>query len=392
MLKKVFLLTCHNQYESKRYFTIRLAEAMKRAGLEISILSWDYGPVPDAVIETIKKERPDLTATFHQMSPQSDGEYFWSKLSQPHWTILLDPVFYDLELMKSRYSILSCVDRDDCNLLLSYGFQNVFFFPHAIEKEIFDSTETKKEHDVLFLGTCYDPDSLRKYWKKNYPKKIVTILEEAVDKVLTDVKTPFWRALLQTLMMNGLEPKEVEFDQLAYYVDQCARGIDRLQLIRSIKDVPIDIYGGSCWREEKPIENWSYYLSKQSNVTVHPPVNFFEGLNLMKKGKICLNSMPFFKNGTHERIFASYACGALPLTSDSLYLREIFDEGKEILYYQFRELDEVNEKVALFIKDDLKRQTAIDLGRKKVKELHTWDNRVETLLKEVPPILNAIKE
>ena len=182
-------------------------------------------------------------------------------------------------------------------------------------------------------------------------------------------------------MAYGIEPEEVEFDQLAYYVDQCSRGIDRLRLIRSITEVPIHLFGGKCWREIKPIEDWSYYLSKQANVILHPPVNYEDSLYLMKQSKICLNSMPFFKNGTHERVFAALACGSLPLTSESLYLRENFIDGKEILFYQAEDLEGTNDKVRRYIENEAIRKEIVDAGRMKVKREHTWDNRVEAVLR-----------
>jgi spore maturation protein CgeB len=384
MFKTLFLLSCHNQYESKRYFTQKFAEALRRQKITVKILSWDHGPVPEEIVKIIENEKPDLTASFHQLPPQADGNYFWDRLKRPHWTLLLDPAFYDLELMCSPWSIISCVDRNDCALLRSYKFENVFFFPHAVERDIFDSSPIEQDIDVIFLGTCYDPDHLHAFWQKNYPKETVDILEDAVERVLSDNKTPFWRALLQALTLHGVEPKDVEFDQLAYYVDQYSRGIDRLQLIRSITHVPVHIYGGTCWREEKPIKDWSYYLSKQSNVTLHPAVNFVDALNLMKHSKICLNSMPFFKDGTHERVFAGLGCGSLPLTSDNIYLRENFVEGREILFYQFTALDEVNEKVNHFVNDRKSREEAVALGQAKVAKEHTWDSRVQVLMKEMP--------
>ena len=92
--------------------------------------------------------------------------------------------------MRSPFSIISCVDRYDCDLLHSYQFQKGFFFPHAVERDLFDSVkeEPQRKLDVLFLGTCYDPDGLRAYWKKNFSKKICKCLEEAVELVFIKPK------------------------------------------------------------------------------------------------------------------------------------------------------------------------------------------------------------
>lgn len=391
-IQKICLLTCHNLYESKRYFTQKFAEALNRQGIETDILSWPLGPLPEETIEQIEAIQPDLTCSFHQLPPQSNGKYFWDTLKHPHWTILVDPAFYDLELMQSPYSIISCVDRSDCDLLRSYHFENGFFWPHAVERELIAplGKEIDKPLDVILLGTSFDPVNLRAYWRKMYPKKICKALDDAVERVLSDNSTSFFRALLQALITQGIDPHEVEFDLLAYYVDSYARGIDRLELVRSVKDATVHVFGGKCWRDEKPIEDWSYYLGKQPNVKIYPPVNFPDALELLKKSKICLNSMPFFKNGTHERVFASLACGTLPLTTDNIYMREIFTDEEDLLFYQFPNLDQVNDRVNLILNKESDWKRIISNGQTKVKASHTWDSRVDMMLKELPPILNGL--
>lgn len=386
-MNKICLLSCHNLYESKRYFSQKLSEAFQRAGVEAPILSWSHGPVPAEVIQQIEELKPDLTCSFHQLPPQNNTRYFWDETKRPHWTILVDPAFYDLELMQSPYSLISCVDRSDCALLRSYHFDHVFFCPHAVERELISPIHTEREYDVILLGTCYDPDNLRAYWQKQYSQEINAALDDAIEIVLGDNKTSFFRALMQALTLQEIDPHEVEFDQLAYYVDSYTRGIDRLQLVRSIKTASVHVFGGKCWREEKPIADWSYYLSKQANVTLHPPVNFVDALELLKRSKVCLNSMPFFKDGSHERVFAALACGALPLTSDNLYMREIFDEGQDLLFYQFTALNEVEEKVNAHLQDTRRREQMVARGQEKVKQRHTWDHRVQTFLSELPALL-----
>jgi spore maturation protein CgeB len=379
-ITNICLLVCHNLYESKQYFTAKLAEALNRHGVKTSILTWSHGKVPEEIVKQIEALVPDLTASFHQLPSQKGGAYFWDQLKIPHWTILVDPVFYDLELMQSPFSILSCVDRFDCDLLRSYHFEKGFFFPHAVERELIVSPDlNERDIDVIFLGTCYDPETLASYFKKTYSKKIFHVLMEATSLVLGDNKTTFLRALLQALTFEGVDPKEVFFDQLAYEVDSYARGVDRLNLIRSIKTASVHVYGGKCWREIQPIQDWSYYLGKQKNVHVHPPVNFADGLKLLQRSKICLNSAPFFKNGSHERVFASLACGAMPLTSDNLYLREQFTQGEDLLFYQTDTLSQVDSWVNTVLNDEKGRREVVKNGQQKIQEHHTWDARVKLL-------------
>ena len=84
MPKKITFLSCYNLYESKRYFTEKLAKAFQDQGFETSILSWSRGPLPEEIVAQISNNPPDLTCSFHQLPTQANGRYFWDTLKLPH--------------------------------------------------------------------------------------------------------------------------------------------------------------------------------------------------------------------------------------------------------------------------------------------------------------------
>ena len=91
----------------------------------------------------------------------------------------------------------------------------------------------------------------------------------------------------------------------------------------------------------------------------------------------------FFQNGTHERIFTGLACGALPITSDNLWVRKNFVHGEDILIYPPKQWQEVNSWVENYLNNPAKRQQLVDKGRQKVMREHTWDVRAEQLLQHL---------
>lgn len=390
MLKKIVLLVCNNQYQSKRYFTSKFAEAMQRKGLETTILQWQNGPVPLSLLDEIKVLKPDLTFSFNQPGPDEKGLFFWDYLKIPHWTFLVDPSYYDREMILSPYSILSCVDKFDCQMLDNLNFKKNFFCPHAVERELFTYVANERIYDVVFLGTCYDPDGFRNYLKQFMPPNIFQVFEEAAEMTLSDLKINFLQATMRTLLFHGLTPKDINVASLVYCVDSYVRGVDRLCLIRSIKDANVHIFGGRWFVKGPPAAEWSSYFSSGSNVKVHASVTFVESLEILKKSKICLNSMPFFKCGTHERIFYGLGCGALPITTRNIYIQEQFEEGKEILFYDFKNMDKVNELVNTYLMDNVLREQIVDQGRQKVMQYHTWENRADTMLENIGSILGKL--
>lgn len=176
-----------------------------------------------------------------------------------------------------------------------------------------------------------------------------------------------------------------------YYLDNYTRGKDRVELIRSIKDARVHVFGETSQDNAVGILGWKQYLAGQKNVTINPSIPFGAAMHVMRKSKIILNSMPFFKNGTHERVLAGLACGAVPVTTENLFFREIFKDGEDILFYQMDKREDVNAKINQLLADESKREAMARRGAEKVKAGHTWDIRVEQLLTELPAIFDRIR-
>jgi len=382
-IRKVCLITNFNLYESKRYFTEKLAEAMRRQGIETKIIDVHQEPMGSGTTKLIRQFNPDFTCSFNSFQPIENGRYMWDFLEIPHISFLVDPSFYSTTLINSKYSILTCVDRSDCEAVRSNDFNRVFFWPHAVERELEAEKKSDRIYDVVLLGSCYDYESLRMAWKQRNPASLCKVLDDAIDIVFTDEKISLAEALVQAWNVSKLNPHDVDFSLLYYYLDNYTRGKDRVELVRSIKDANVHIFGDLATDNAVGILNWKHYMASQKNVTVHPPTLFGEGLNVLKQSKIVLNSMPFFRNGSHERIFTGLACGCLPITSESIYLREQFVDGKELLFYQSANRGAVNDTINSLLGNEKKRKEIAAKGRKKVMKHHTWDNRVKELLENL---------
>lgn len=385
MLRKVSFLVNYNLYESKRHFTRKLAEAMNRKGIETRIIDVYENALTANEIASIRRYGPDLTCSFNSLLPVSETKFLWDLIEIPHLAILVDPVAYSLNLTRSPYSILSCVDRDDVSEVQKSGFKNVFFWPHAVEQEL-KADGGERPFDVVFLGSCYDYESLRASWRQRNPESVNRLLDDAIDLLFGDNKTTLPQALVQAFNASKADPKGVDFASLFYYLDNYTRGKDRVELIRSIKEAKVHVFGDLSTDNAVGILGWPQYLAAQKNVIVHPSVPFGQALQILKQSKICLNSMPFFKNGTHERVFTGLACGAVPVTTDNLYWREFFKDGEELILYPTKDRSHVDGQIEALLKDESRRAAIAEKGRAKVMAEHTWDRRVEQLLSEIPAI------
>lgn len=386
-IHEVWFIVNYNLYESKKYFVQKLSEAFRRKGVGTRIID----------LQTmIKEERaharlkpPSLICSFNTLLPhERTGKYFFEEKRVPYLFFLLDPAYFVTDYLKSKFSIISCVDQLDCDYLLQGKFNNVLFFPHAVERELAAKENAERPYDVVFIGTSYDPLKLKESWSQKYSKKVIELMEEAVEVTLTETAIPFWQAVEDLVKQKGMPITQEGLIQIATDVDLYVRGVDRLELIRSIKDATVHVFGGTSWG--KRVKGWPQYFANSSNVVVHPAIPFAESMEVLKKSKICLNSMPFFKKGTHERIFTGLACGSLPITTENLWVQEKFIKDKELLLYRPKRWDQVNEQVNYYLAHDKERVEMVSRGREKVMRDHTWDQRADQILEEVPPLIGGM--
>ena len=378
MLKKVCLLVNYNLYQSKRYFSKKLAEAMSRAGIEVKFIDVREQKIDEEISAEIQLFNPDITCSFHNFIQDKKQKFLWDYLKIPHVSFLVDPAPYSLHLTKSPYSILSCVDRFECASLKDIPFDKVFFWPHAVEEDL-ETGKGDRPYDVVFFGSCYDYESLYQYWHEELPISLCEILDHAIEIILSDKFISLFAALASAWENSHLPYQGIDFHKLFYYLDQYTRGKDRVELLSSIdNDTTVHVFGELMVDNSIVKHGWGHYLEDKPNIVIHPSVPFEQSLDILKQSKICLNSMPFFKNGSHERVFTGLACGCLPLTTDSLFWQECFSH-QELLTYRPSQWSEVNEIIKTTLQNENKRKEMAQLGRQNVMKNHTWDKRVEQL-------------
>jgi len=146
--------------------------------------------------------------------------------------------------------------------------------------------------------------------------------------------------------------------------------------VKSLRNYSIEIYGVTRSGER----GWKEYVGIYPNIKVHPgEISIDEALDLMKRSKIVLNSVPSFQNGSHERVLNGFLTGCMPVTNDNSFWREYFEEG-ELIFYKHGEWEKINESVATYLNDKQLRHSSVINGQKVVLENHTWDQRADRFI------------
>ena len=89
--------------------------------------------------------------------------------------------------------------------------------------------------------------------------------------------------------------------------------------------------------------------------------------------------MPWFKDGAHDRVFNTLLNGAVLLSDDSIYLREILRDGENCILYSLEDIEQMPERVKELLSDEERMQRMADIGYEMAKKAHTWAHRADFL-------------
>lgn len=368
-------------YHVLHHFAKKVCEALRRLGHDSQLFDGQErytGSLRDA---------PDFTIGFNGGLPGVQGGFWTDALQIPHVSCLVDPPFRFLKLRESPYIIVTSDDGFFAEKFRSAGFANLFFLAHAVEPELNHDPKEKRIYDVVMLASCIDFEKLAAEWKTKYPKEVIRAMIDAIEITLSDEVTSFVSAFEMTYNACAKNSKNtkvfsVDFMGVLSDIEMYIKGLERVKMIQAIRDVPVHIWGTGPWEK---------YMKNQPNAILHGEISYEESMKILKKSKVTLNSSLKNKEGAHERIFSGPPCGSLVVTSENRYLRETFQDEKSILFYRYRELNNLNDKVIEFLSDENKRLETVQKAHEIVLKHHTWDHRMSELLNNIENILTKLK-
>lgn len=260
-----------------------------------------------------------------------------------------------------------------------YKLKNRFFLPHMGSSSAAWERTCKKEIPVLFTG-WYQPineayAALKESIYTNDVEKLVLFetlqcmleipsltLESAMEKSIVDLKFEYTDDDIAILTRKAKPVDE--------FVRMYFRGKVITEVIKA--GIPITLLG----------EGWDKF-AVPGNVKRIARVKFNEVFPYMKKAEICLNVLPWFKAGSHERICNALLCNCCPLTDESSWLLKHFKQDEECAYYSLEDMEKIPEKIYELSENREKREKIIQNGREKVMAHFTPDRIVDEILQRL---------
>lgn len=386
--KKMRFILFYSGIESFNHFTDQIDKELKQMGHETFILDLRdaKGAVNHSLTGLTEFMHCHVDAAIGYEQMPVTGHAFvelWDEADIPVISIFMDPPFrfgnYNRDLPKNYLRF--CCDSEHisfCRRFYSSSIPNVHFLPHAatVPTDAVPSFNEKK-YDLLFSGTYYSPDGYLSTIKEKYSDNLRNLLYEAIDFMKSYPEHSFPTAVDRILSLGGYNADEktrLLVMESGEEADWYIRMYYREKVVDSILDSGRDLWLlGRGWENHKKAGFKNMHILSDR-------VSFRESLRFMADSRINLNVMPWFKDGTHDRIFNTLLRDSLPLTDSSLYLKDHFTDHSSIEFYDLYHIDKLPSIIEALLKHPDNTQRIIKAGKQIVIEKFTWKNIVYELI------------
>lgn len=383
----LFSNTSGHQYGVQKSFTEALQAAFHRNNVESSIYS--YNELGEGkVIGELVKNRPDCTAGFNvTVAKHSPLE----PLSIAHLSMILDSASYFPELLHAPNSIVSFVDEDCVSFFKLLGKKHVFYLPHACTVDFGQNLHLDRDLDIVLLGSYFDKDEVLQSWQEHLSPKAVDSLLDIAERALASATHSHLELFVKLVEEKGAFEKELVQKSINYFdilssIELYMRAVDRIGLLEAI-DYPIHIFGAKKYEA-----SWKKAIRSSKKCIFHPEVSFSAVPDILLRTRICINSVPTYKRGLHERLLLALACGSSVLTNDNVKLQEAFGASSALLPYLYPNYEKVNSLIEATLSDEGERKTNAVATHDILRRHHSWDARAKYLVELLPPILAQIQD
>ncbi len=360
-----------------------LESAFKTLGYEA--LFFDAGKEIEAVRKLLEFAAKPVTAAifFNQaglFASVQQGKNLWQQLGIRCIDILMDHPFCfpeDFDRM-SPDTIVLCPDKNHMRYVQRFypHIQITGFLPHWGRTQTHTTKKIcERSGSVIYLGglsrSAIDkvmPD----FSQFDFDAKLIA--DEALAYMLSHPCATTEDSIEKSLKNHGIIVDDNRLKNIIadlHYIDLLAVSHFREKSIRLLVEagIDVDIYGYG-WEICDWIENeHAHYKGR---------IPAQECAAKMGEYKIVLNTLTWFKDGTHDRIFNGMLAGAVVVTDSSVYLKEEFADN-ELIMFELNDINSLPDIVKDLLSDEERMQQIADAGYQKAEYAHSLLSRAKEL-------------
>ena len=344
-----------------------------------------------------------LTFNFEGLSQEDDiykrGKgYIWEEYQIPCYNIAVDhPYYYHkrlIDLPKEYYHI--SIDRNHEAYFKEFypEYNHLGFLPLAGTKIIIDDENQNDENqneegqqsiitehrvmDVIMTGN-YTPLSFSEPHIHRINDEYAAFYEGIIGELIREPHKTLEEVAIAHCMAEMVDVSKESLRLVLHnmlFIDLYIRSYWRGKVVGTLVEagIHVDVFGKGWDKLPCDPEKMEEYLH------IHPMITSYECLRQIKRAKVSLNVMPWFKDGAHDRVFNSILNETVCVTDESKYLCEELSDGDGIRYYKLDKLEQLPELVRELLDSSEKRKQVIAGGMKQVSLYHTWEARAMQLI------------
>lgn len=310
------------------------------------------------------------------------GHNMWDDLDILFINILMDhPFRYHQAMMRApKHSVVLCPDRNHVNYIRRF-YPNIWkadFFPHGGVESINNKQRSRiheRDIDVIYTGSL--PLLAAERLIPDFGKYSLFSGEELTRTVLNNVRNnpneTTENAIEKYFVNKGIVVSDKELREYIAdfrFIDSYAVSYYRERAIRILveNNVKVHLYGRG-W----DVCDW---ISNE-NIILCGVLPAKEIPRIMQGSKIVLNTMTWFKDGTHDRVFNAMLAGSVAVTDTSLYMKDKFIDGTGLRMFELGDEGHLPDIIKELLADTEKVQQIADEGYMIAKKDHTFLQRAQ---------------
>ena len=169
------------------------------------------------------------------------------------------------------------------------------------------------------------------------------------------------------------------------FIDLYVRNYWRGKAVRTLVNAGIPVHVvGKGWEELEDVRH-------PECLKLHPQTDSVTCLGMLADAKVSLNVMPWFKDGSHERIAMGSMNGAVCVTDASKYVHEIWGETG-VVYYDWRKPDELVKKLRKLSENKIEAERIAAEGQRIAEENMTVETFTEIIKEKIESVLKNAQD
>lgn len=314
---------------------------------------------------------------------EAHGINYWEMKKVKFHNVYVDPPIWYMQILERNFTCMQIitVDANHKKFMDTY-FPNYHaqFLPLAGVRlpETAEIPYEDRKIDVLYVGSRKQRISMHSEFDflQGHDKEIFYTIKQIL------LQYPFMtpeKAYDICMSQFGIELNREDtllcLRAIQEQVVSEVRGYYQGKVIESLAaaGIDVDVYCPNGW---EPIQE-----KYPDHIRLHDSVTPRQCMELMRESKITLNIQPWFKYGSHDRIYNAMLNGSVCVSDISDYLVKYFKNGRDIVFYELEDMDGLIKNVRMLL-DNPGFAKVIMENQKKAAAHSTWKERLQNILEQ----------